>query len=94
MDMPTKIQTILKLKLNAEFVEIEDESHLHANHKGRVSAPAGSGHYNVAIASEQFVGKTLMQQHRLVYSALAEEMHTTIHALAIATYTPEQWANR
>jgi len=94
MDVSTKIQTMLKQKLNAEQVEIEDESHLHAGHKGRISAPAGSGHYNVSISSVQFVGKTKLQQHRLVYAALAEEMQTTIHALAIETFTPEEWANR
>jgi BolA protein len=27
----------------------------------------------------------------MVYAALAEQMQTTIHALSLKTYTPEQW---
>lgn len=91
MDAVTKIKTILQDKLNAAIVEIEDESHLHAHHKGRMNAPVGSGHYNAVIVSDQFAGKTIMQQHRLVYTALAEEMQTTIHALSLKTFTPQQW---
>jgi BolA protein len=41
--------------------------------------------------SECFAGKTLMQQHRMVYDVLADQMQTTIHALSIKTYTPDLW---
>ena len=92
MDTPTKIQTILQDRLDAEYVEIEDESHIHKHHQGRMNAPAGSGHYNLIVVSPQFAGKTMMQQHRMVYEALAAEMQTSIHALSIRAYTPSQWA--
>jgi BolA protein len=92
MDTRSRIQTILQDKLGAEHVELQDESHLHEHHQGRMNAPVGSGHYNLTIVSPQFAGKTLMQQHRLVYEALAPEMRTTIHALSIKAYTPSQWA--
>lgn len=92
MDTLTKIQTILQDQIGAEYVEIEDESHIHQHHQGRMNAPSGSGHYNLVVVSPQFAGKTMMQQHRLVYDALAAEMQTTIHALSIKAYTPSQWA--
>jgi BolA family transcriptional regulator, general stress-responsive regulator len=92
MDTQSKIVQILQDRLDAEHVEIEDESHLHRHHHGRTQAPAGSGHFNLVVVSPQFAGKTLMQQHRLVYEALATEMKTTIHALSIRAYTPSQWA--
>lgn len=94
MDTLEKIQSILKEKLAAELVEIEDDSDRHKHHKGRMDAPVGSGHYNAIVVSEQFVGKTMMQQHRMVYTALSEEMQTTIHALSLKTYTPAQWETR
>jgi BolA family transcriptional regulator, general stress-responsive regulator len=34
-----------------------------------------------------------MQQHRMVYESLATEMQTTIHALSLSTFTPQQWAD-
>ena len=38
-------------------------------------------------------GKGLIEQHQMVYAALKEEMgDQRIHALALKTFTPEQWA--
>lgn len=45
----------------------------------------------VSIVSDQFEGKRLLERHRLVNSALTEEMKE-IHALSITkALTPEQW---
>ncbi|HBC41502.1 MAG TPA: BolA family transcriptional regulator [Pseudanabaena sp.] len=91
MDTITTIKNILAEKISASIVEIEDRSDLHKHHQGRMNAPVGSGHYDAIVVSESFAGKTMMQQHRMVYAALADQMQTTIHALALKTYTPEQW---
>ncbi len=91
MDTITTIKTTLAEKIGATIIEIEDRSDLHKHHEGRKTAPVGSGHYDAIIVSENFTGKTMMQQHRMVYAALADQMQTTIHALALKTYTPEQW---
>lgn len=46
----------------------------------------GTGdHWHVAIASQQFSGKSILNQHKLVYDALAEYMKSDIHALSIDT---------
>ncbi len=93
MDTVTNIKVTLQEKIGAAIVEISDRSELHKHHQGRMNAPAGSGHYDAIIVAESFAGKTMMQQHRMVYAALADQMQTTIHALALKTYTPEQWQN-
>lgn len=80
----------LAAKLNATVPTIEDESHLHAGHVG---AREGS-HFRVVVVSPQFAGLTMVKQHRLVYEALSEEMQLGIHALALQTFTPEQWSER
>jgi stress-induced morphogen len=48
-------------------------------------------HYQARIVSPAFEGKTPIEQHRLVYSALGDAMQGPIHALALKTYTPAAW---
>lgn len=48
-------------------------------------------HFSAVVVSEEFAGKTMVQQHQLVYRTLGGKMGGEIHALAIRTYTPEQW---
>ncbi len=48
-------------------------------------------HYEATIVSAEFDGKTLIEQHQLVYAALGELMSGPVHALALKTYTPKQW---
>ncbi|MDI1309160.1 MAG: BolA/IbaG family iron-sulfur metabolism protein [Methylotenera sp.] len=49
-------------------------------------------HFESVIVSNAFVGKSMLQQHQLVYSALGDRMRSEIHALSMKTYTPEQWS--
>lgn len=80
MDRVERIREILETEFSPVLLEIEDDSEAHKGHAG---ARDGKGHFNVLIQSEQFNGKTLIQCHRLVYSALEEMMQTDIHALSI-----------
>jgi stress-induced morphogen len=49
-------------------------------------------HYQAVVVSEQFIGKSLVQQHQLVNGAVKEALASgAIHALALKTYTPEAW---
>ena len=48
-------------------------------------------HFESVIVSNAFVGKSMVQQHQLVYKALGDRMRSEIHALSMKTYTPEQW---
>ncbi len=59
-------------------LEVIDEGHLHIGHAGE-----GAGHFRVRIAGAAFAGKARVQQHRMVYDALADLMGHGIHALAI-----------
>ncbi len=49
-------------------------------------------HYQARIVSPAFAGRSLIEQHQLVYRALGDAMSGPIHALALKTYTPEAWA--
>ena len=71
--------------LGAEFVEVDDQSHLHAGHSG---AAAGGSHFEVVVISKAFEGLATLARHRLVYQAVGDAMTQDIHALSIKAYTP------
>ena len=52
-------------------------------------------HYQAVIVSPAFVGKMMMEQHRMVYGLFKAEIDSNeVHALALKTYTPEQYSKR
>ena len=83
-----RIETRLREGLEAVFVEVLDESHLHAGHAG---AQSGRGHFRVTVVSPRFRGLSPVQAQRLVFEVLQEEMDSFVHALAMRTVVPEDW---
>jgi stress-induced morphogen len=50
---------------------------------------AGDGdHYAAYVVSEEFRGKSRVQQHQMVYRALQGRMGNELHALALQTSAP------
>ena len=50
---------------------------------------AGDGdHYSASVVSEDFRGKSRVQQHQMVYEALQGNMGDVLHALALKTAAP------
>ena len=47
-------------------------------------------HWEARVISVGFAGKSLIQRHRLVMAALAEEMKGPIHALTLDVKTPDE----
>ena len=72
-------------EMGAEFVEVDDQSHLHAGHSG---AAAGGGHFEVVVISKAFEGLSTLARHRLVYEVMGDAMEQAIHALSIKAYAP------
>lgn len=55
----------------------------------RIEDLAGDGnHYRAVVVSEQFRGKSRVQQHQIVYRALGGRMGEELHALALSTSAP------
>ncbi len=51
---------------------------------------AGDGdHYAATVISEQFRGKSRVQQHQMVYASLQGDMGSALHALALQTNVPD-----
>ncbi|MGE6791190.1 BolA family protein [Pseudomonas guineae] len=69
--------------LQPQHLEVLDESHMHS--RGLET------HYKAVIVSEQFAGLNAVKRHQKAYASLGELMGQ-IHALALHTYTPDEWA--
>lgn len=76
MVQPDSIKTSIAQGMVCEFINV-----------------VGDGeHFEAIIVSNEFAGKSRVQQHQVVYRALGERMKSEIHALSMKTFTPEQWA--
>jgi BolA family transcriptional regulator, general stress-responsive regulator len=84
---PERIRLQLVQALQPDELEIVDDSHLHAGHAG---ARDGKGHFSVRVVASAFKGLRPMARHQLVYRAVAELMHTDIHALSIVALAPDE----
>ncbi|MFJ1572197.1 BolA family protein [Pseudomonas sp. NPDC088322] len=82
MNMQQRIEQQLVALANVHL-EVLDESHMHS--RGLET------HYKAVLVSEQFAGLNSVKRHQRVYATMADLMGQ-IHALAIHTYTPEEWA--
>ncbi len=78
MVYPQDVKAFIQNALACDHVEVEGDGH----------------HFEALIVSPEFRGKSMVQQHQLVYRALGDRMREEIHALSMKTYTPEQWAER
>jgi BolA family transcriptional regulator, general stress-responsive regulator len=83
-----RISHKLTLAFTPVRLSVQDDSHLHAGHSG--SRPGGETHFSVDIVSEAFRGKSRIERHRMVNAALADELATGVHALAIHAAAPEE----
>ena len=85
MQMQNEIEQRLRDTFAPLHLEVENESHMH-------NVPEGSeSHFRVVLVTDQFDGKGLLQRHRAVNGALAEQLAGGVHALALHTMTPEEW---
>jgi len=56
----------------------------------------GTGdHFRARVVYPGFAGKTMVEQHQMVYAPLRPYLDSgELHALALETYTPEEWESR
>ena len=53
----------------------------------------GTGdHFEARVVSAEFDGKSMIDQHKLVYAPLQDWLKSgELHALALRTFSPSQW---
>ena len=81
MTAEERITRALREAFRPMRLNVVDESHLHKGHAGH--RPEGETHFRVKIAADAFAGKSRIEAHRMVNTALADEFARGLHALAI-----------
>ena len=87
MDMQSSIEARLREALVLEHLDVLNESHKHG----------GSGtqtHFKVTAVSTEFEGIGPVKRHQLLYGLLSVALENGVHALALHTYTPSEWAKK
>ena len=77
MTTPQEVETLIAAALPGARVEVFD--------------PRGTGdHFEATVRADQFRGRTLVEQHQMVYAPLRDMMAKNIvHALSLKTSVPE-----
>jgi stress-induced morphogen len=76
----------LTTAFSPSYLQVFNESHMH-------SVPANSEtHFKVVIAAGSFASKRQVQRHQAIYACLAEELQSGVHALALHTFSSDEWA--
>ncbi|BBA37359.1 transcriptional regulator, BolA protein family [Methylocaldum marinum] len=86
-DRVARLRVLLEQAFEPVQLNIVDDSRSHAGH-----AHEGGGHFFVSLCSRHFEGRSMLERHRLVYSAVSEMMPGDIHALSITALTPAEQA--
>jgi len=87
MSMQTTIEQKLAGEIGVDYLQVENESHMHN------VAPGAESHFKVTIVSNAFDEQMLIKRHRMVNQILQQELQQ-IHALALHTLTPQEWEAR
>lgn len=88
MNVQQQIETQLAADFAPEFLEVANESHQHN------VPPNSETHFRVVLVSEAFQGKRKVARHQAVYASVSAQLAGPVHALALHTYTPEEWRDR
>lgn len=88
MIVQSEIESILADQFQPQWLEVVNESHMHS------VPPNSETHFKVVIVTAAFDGKRKVARHQQVYGALSAQLEGPVHALALHTYTPAEWAER
>ena len=81
MSRKLKMEEAITAQFAPTFLQVDDESHLHAGHSG--ARPEGETHYRITISAPSLAGKSRIEAHRAINDAMKKEFETGLHALAI-----------
>jgi stress-induced morphogen len=84
----TRLEATLRAAFAPTILTITDDSARHAGHAG--AKPGGGTHFSVLVVSAAFHGQNRIARHRIVNAALAAELASGLHALALVLRTPDE----
>ncbi len=90
MQVRAAIERKLTQALTPQHLDVIDDSGQHVGHAGH--KPGGETHFRIRVVSAAFAGKSRVERHRIVNALLADELAGPVHALQLATLTPDEAA--
>jgi len=84
-----KIKNLIENKLDIVHFEIKDTTSQHTNHANY----KGGSHLRMKIVSNDFIDKSLVQRHQMIYKVIKEFIQKEIHAVILKTYTVDEFEN-
>lgn len=87
MSIRTKIKEKLATAFQPQYLEVLNESHLHAGHQEHFDG-AGETHLRLRIIADAFTGMNRLERHRAINAIIAEELVDPVHAFAIEAAAP------
>ncbi len=75
---PEKVKELILIGIPDAHVEVIDTT-------------GTKDHFSVIVISNSFVGKSMVQQHQMVYKSLGDYLTKEIHALQLKTMTNGKW---
>lgn len=88
MGVEDTLRTRLAEALSPSWLELVNESDQHSGPPGRES------HFRAVVVSALFEGQNRVRRHQQVYALCQDLMPLPLHALALHTFTPEEWQLR
>lgn len=84
MTLQHRIREKLQKAFHPTELEIIDQSADHLGHRENTADPGQETHFLIRLTSIAFNGKTLLEQHRMVYQILDTEFtQTSLHAVSL-----------
>lgn len=88
MQVKVFLESAIESSLSPLYLEVVDESYMH-------NVPEGAqSHFKVTVVSDSFEGKRLIARHREINALAAQALEGPVHALALHTYTVQEWEAR
>lgn len=86
------VKSVIEARVQEAFApvhcEVHNESHMHS------VPPDSETHFKLVLVSESFEGQRKVARHRAVYSLLQDQLDAGVHALALHTYTAQEWQEK
>jgi BolA protein len=85
-----QLESRLREAFHPEYLEIVNESHLHAGHGHHDGT--GESHLRIRIVSPAFAQMSRVERHRAINALASDALAAGLHALAIEARTPGEAA--
>ena len=77
------IKTRLSQALDLVYLDVENQSHLHAGHQAMKDVSHQESHFKLSLWASEFEGLRLLDRQRLVYKILDDLIPRPIHAVTL-----------